>query len=735
VRSLRVPALVLGVTLLASGIGVGYQAAKTADQQQAELQQTLTSQAQHASVRISDYFERMGDAALLTARNPAFRQFYETPGTREQKVAADVPALREARSDMAYLQVLFPNVIGSVDFIDAWTGWENAKIDRGVPVDAADLRQVSSNDHLYEQALALHPGWVYQSAPFKSGAMGRWVIGNSTPIGDGTKRAQSVIDYETSIDAIRAILTANGGDNTFQVVDAGDGSVIIDNRYVQPVGGALGRPGDTTYTTLVNGWQDAGTQDVGSSTVAYDRMTPSSASHALNDNLWYVVASAPAVATGWAAAVSPLSVGLVLLALPLLGYALFSYIRLGRRVKASARRAVEERDGLAQRLDQMAGALEQAADGDLGVELPVDFDDEQMAALAQAFERTLGRLRDLVAQAQDNGVRLSQAASQMRATSAQQAGSASEQSAVVAQTTATIEELAATAAQIAETAQSVSRYAQDTLHLTDDGRVAVRDSVSAMERISTKVDFIATSTAGLGEKINEVGRILELIDDLSEQTNLLALNAAIEAARAGEHGRGFAVVASEVRKLAERAQESTAAIQTIVAEVQTHTRATVLASEEGAREAANGAGLAESAVAALDRIADMVDETTTASEEISIATQQQRSASEQVVVAMSQVSEVSRQYAEGSKETLAASAEISRLSTAMQESIATFRVGQHRPADRLAGWSDPQVWDQPDQPDQPVSERSAMPAVTAPNGDAAASGGGAKQALEPEPAG
>ncbi len=691
-RSLRVPALVLGVTLLASGIGIGYQAAKAADQQARELSQSLSSQAQHSSVRISDYFERMGNAALLTARNPAFRQFYLDPGSRAHKVAVDDPALVQARADMAYLQQLFPDVIGSVDFVDAQSGWENARIDRGVAVDAVDLVHQNHDTRLFTQALQLRPGWVYQSAPFQAGTSRRWVIGNSTPVGGGNDSIQSIVWYETNIDAIRSILTSGGGNNTYQVVDAGDGSVIIDNRYVQAIGGPLGRPGDSTYLTLVSGWHDGGTANVGTSTVAYDRMTPASGAHSLNDNLWYVVASAPIVTTGWGAAVSPLSVGLVLVALPLLGYALFSYVHLARRASRSSARARAERDRLAQRLDEMAHALDRAADGDLGVALPVDFDDEQMAVLAQAFERTLGRLRGLVAQAQDNGVRLSQAASQLRATAAQQAGSANEQSAVVAETTATIEELAATAAQIAETAQSVARFAQDTLHLTDDGRVAVRDSVAAMDRISHKVDFIATSTAGLGEKINEVGRILELIDDLSEQTNLLALNAAIEAARAGEHGRGFAVVASEVRKLAERAQESTAQIQTIVAEVQTHTRATVLASEEGAREASKGAGLASGAVTALDRIADMVDETTTASEEISIATQQQRSASEQVVVAMNQVSEVSRQYTEGSKETLSASAEIARLSNAMQESIASFQVGQHPTTDRLAGWANTDEW-------------------------------------------
>ena len=162
-----------------------------------------------------------------------------------------------------------------------------------------------------------------------------------------------------------------------------------------------------------------------------------------------------------------------------------------------------------------------------------------------------------------------------------------------------------------------------------------------MDRIAGRVDEISVSSVELDGKIHEIGRILELIDDLTDQTNLLALNAAIEAARAGEHGRGFAVVAAEVRRLAERAQQSTAQIQTIVTEIQTHTRGTVLASEEGAREVRAGTELAHSAVDALDRIAGMVDDAAMAVKEISVATQQQRSASDQVVVAMTRADEVS----------------------------------------------------------------------------------------------
>jgi methyl-accepting chemotaxis protein len=146
-----------------------------------------------------------------------------------------------------------------------------------------------------------------------------------------------------------------------------------------------------------------------------------------------------------------------------------------------------------------------------------------------------------------------------------------------------------------------------------------------MATIADRVDSIATRALSLGEMSHEIGRILDVIDDLADQTNLLALNAAIEAARAGEHGRGFAVVASEVRKLAERSQESAGQIQAIVAQIQSETHSTIIASEEGAKQVREGTSLARGVVDALERISGMVDETTTAAKEISIATQQQRS--------------------------------------------------------------------------------------------------------------
>jgi methyl-accepting chemotaxis protein len=344
-----------------------------------------------------------------------------------------------------------------------------------------------------------------------------------------------------------------------------------------------------------------------------------------------------------------------------------------RGVRAVAARHLRaERDRFAQGMSDLTSALERTSTGDLATRLNVELGDEAMSGLAASFDQTLASLRDLVASAQANSSLLNAAATELRASSTQQASSANQQSAVVTETTATIEELAATAVQIAENSEAVAAVAEQTLATTIEGRNAVEESVAAIEAINTQVGFIASACEGLGDKISEIGGILAIIDELSDQTNLLALNAAIEAARAGEHGRGFAVVATEIRRLAERSQESTVRIQSIITEVSSRARQTVDASAQGSQAVHAVTEQARAAAHSLDRIAALVDSTTSAAREISAATGQQRSASEQVVQAMAEVSASARQFAAGAKQSASSAQEIADLAVRTELSISHF---------------------------------------------------------------
>ena len=239
--------------------------------------------------------------------------------------------------------------------------------------------------------------------------------------------------------------------------------------------------------------------------------------------------------------------------------------------------------------------------------------------------------------------KLSAMSANLLANAGLQTAGAQEQAAAISETVTSMTEVAETAAKAAQRVKEVGKAAQVAAAISEEGRQAVEDSISAMGTVQEQVESIADNILSLAERAQAIGEIISAVNEIAEQTNLLALNAAIEAARAGEHGKGFSVVAHEVKDLADQSKKATVQVRRILGEIQQATNTTALSSEQGTRAASTAAKVIAQAGATIKMLADTLAQTSQAATQIIASAQQQAQGMAQVNQAMQNIQQVTTQ--------------------------------------------------------------------------------------------
>jgi methyl-accepting chemotaxis protein len=319
-------------------------------------------------------------------------------------------------------------------------------------------------------------------------------------------------------------------------------------------------------------------------------------------------------------------------------------------------------------LKEMAAVSEAIAGGDLTVEVkPRSSHDTLGNAFAKMVEGLAGLVRSVrdassqvasasnqVAGASDDSAKIGLQASsaidevtstmhEMSVNVQNMVKSTQVQASSVSETSASIDQMVASIQRVADTAKvllDISNRSREEVH---NGIGTMEKATDGLNRINTTINSSGEIIGALGQRADDIGKIIEVIDDLAEQTNLLALNAAIEAARAGEHGLGFAVVADEVRKLAEKSAQSTKEISELIQSIQKEARKAVENMDRSTSIVNEGLELGGELNSALKKISNVVTEVYKFAQEIGAATNEQSHGSSQIARATTRLNEITHE--------------------------------------------------------------------------------------------
>lgn len=329
---------------------------------------------------------------------------------------------------------------------------------------------------------------------------------------------------------------------------------------------------------------------------------------------------------------------------------------------------------IADPLAACAEAARKIAEGDLRIEpLEVSSSDE-IGVLQEAFDEMLKSQRDIALQTRSACDALTAAAAAILSSAQEQAAGTKQQAAAVQEITTTVEEISLSGKQVAERSRQVAGTAEAVASSGTAGLHAVRDASQGMEAIREQTETVAENIITLSERTQAVGEIIATVNEIAEQSNLVALNAAIEAADAREQGRRFSVVAGEIKNLADQAKEATAQVRGILEQTQKGINTSVMLTEEALKRVELGREKSTMSEHVIRQMADNIQESVHAFQQIVGATNQQQIGLEQVTQALHEIRQASQQTAQTTAQLEKASLDLSQLGQKLSRTLEKYRL-------------------------------------------------------------
>ena len=310
-------------------------------------------------------------------------------------------------------------------------------------------------------------------------------------------------------------------------------------------------------------------------------------------------------------------------------------------------------NGIANPLAAAAAALKDIADGDGDLSKRLDTNAKgEVGDVAHGFNTFAAKIQTLIVEVKSAIEDLSTATGRMTGVVDHTRSEVDEQRRETEQVAAAIHEMAAAVQEVSTNATNASHSAQAADESAIGGQQVVNETIASIQSLQEGVNKSSDVIGQLDRDSEHIGTVVNVIKEIADQTNLLALNAAIEAARAGEQGRGFSVVADEVRTLANRTQQSTDEIQSMIEKLQSGARQAVQEMEKSRVQTDQTVEKASHTGEQLNNITASVSDISGMSTQIATAAEEQTSVADELSRSIQHIADISER-ASGNADMLA----------------------------------------------------------------------------------